>query len=157
MEDRIKRACKNLLARSLRNETNLKASSSAITHLSNVPPFEAFAYDLSCSRYGFCVHHSFSFRIEAQFEHDVEENDVIFVRVKSVDSVGAKVMLICFESRIRRDLSFIRETVGFFTLVIHFVQYIVPTSLLAPRLTSGQYYKVQVTAKRPIKLQFVQV
>lgn len=99
---------------------------------SNTPAFECFAARISESD------------ASSKFDNDVRVNDVIAVKVKRFDVVGAYVKPLCFVQRLKRDLEWLD------------MQLLAPVSSLSRRLTVGEYLHARVVAVKPVKIELIE-
>uniref|UniRef100_A0A1I7WIX7 Retrovirus-related Pol polyprotein from transposon TNT 1-94 n=1 Tax=Heterorhabditis bacteriophora TaxID=37862 RepID=A0A1I7WIX7_HETBA len=88
-------------------------------HMSSVPSFELFASKIPASRvsnikYGYYIMFYLTIRSYSaleKFEKDVRIDDILVVKVKKFDVVGAFVKPMCFAMRLKRDLEWLEMQV----------------------------------------------
>ncbi|KAL6732341.1 hypothetical protein Aduo_003110 [Ancylostoma duodenale] len=100
--------------------------------VSSVPAYECFAERISESS-----------AIE-KFEEDARVGDILIVKVKKCDVVGAYVKPLCFATRIKRDLEWID------------LQLLTPLSALSRRVAVGQYLEARVSSVQPVKVELLE-
>ncbi|EYC30307.1 hypothetical protein Y032_0005g2572 [Ancylostoma ceylanicum] len=100
--------------------------------VSSVPAYECFAERISESS-----------AIE-KFEEDARVGDILIVKVKKCDVVGAYVKPLCFATRIKRDLEWLD------------IQLLTPLSALSRRVAVGQYLEARVSSVQPVKVELLE-
>ncbi|KJH46041.1 tetratricopeptide repeat protein [Dictyocaulus viviparus] len=97
--------------------------------VSALPPYECFAERISVSS-----------AIE-KFEEDARIGDILIVKVKKCDLVGAYVKPLCFATRIKRDLEWLN------------MQFLTSLSTFSRRISVGQYLEARIVSVQPVKVE----
>ncbi|KAK6056831.1 tetratricopeptide repeat protein, partial [Cooperia oncophora] len=79
-----------------------------------------------------------------KFEEDARVDDILIVKVKRCDIVGAYVKPLCFATRIKRDLEWLD------------IQLLTPLSALSRRVSVGQYLEARISSLNPVKVELLE-
>ncbi|VDO89718.1 unnamed protein product, partial [Haemonchus placei] len=101
--------------------------------VSTTPAYECFAERISDSS------------AIAKFEEDAQVGDILIVKVKRCDIVGAYVKPLCFATRIKRDLEWLD------------LQLLTPLSALSRRISVGQYLEARISSVNPVKVELLEL
>ncbi|VDM81232.1 unnamed protein product [Strongylus vulgaris] len=80
-----------------------------------------------------------------KFEEDARVGDILIVKVKRYDVVGAYVKPLCFATRIKRDLEWLD------------LQLLTPLSALSRRVAVGQYLEARISSVKPVQIELLEV
>uniref|UniRef100_A0A7I4XSU5 TPR_REGION domain-containing protein n=1 Tax=Haemonchus contortus TaxID=6289 RepID=A0A7I4XSU5_HAECO len=100
--------------------------------VSTTPAYECFAERISESS------------AITKFEEDAQVGDILIVKVKRCDIVGAYVKPLCFATRIKRDLEWLD------------LQLLTPLSALSRRISVGQYLEARISSVNPVKVELLE-
>ncbi|CAJ0595830.1 unnamed protein product [Cylicocyclus nassatus] len=125
----IRNAAKEIISKIPNSQEGLQLD---LPSVSSVPAYECFAERISESS-----------AIE-KFEEDARVGDILIVKVKRCDVVGAYVKPLCFATRIKRDLEWLD------------LQFLTPLSALSRRVAVGQYLEARICSVQPVKVELLE-
>ncbi|VDO92007.1 unnamed protein product [Heligmosomoides polygyrus] len=79
-----------------------------------------------------------------KFESDARVGDILIVKVKRCDIVGACVKPLCFATRLKRDLEWLD------------LQLLAPVSALSRRVAVGEYLEARISSVSPVKVELLE-